>query len=202
MKILQIDSSLKTNGSYSKQLSDALIEKLKEKEPSATVVLRSLKESNLSHFTEEHLTAFTNNNQTISEDESRAVRLSEELIEELQSADTIVIGVPMYNLTIPSILKSWIDFILRAGKTFRYTAEGPEGLVKNKKIYLAISTGGVFSEGHHKKLDHTESYLRAVLGFIGMTDVEVFRVEGSAIPELKEDALPKAYKRISEHSFI
>lgn len=200
MKILQINSSLKTKDSYSRKLADGLLEKVKEKYPDATTILRNLSENNIPHFAEEHLTALSTNLSAI-EDKSGAVRLSEELISELFSADTIIIGVPMYNLTIPSVLKSWIDFSCRAGKTFRYTSEGFEGLIKNKKVFLAISTGGVFSDEDHKHLDSTESYLRGVLGFMGMTNVKVFRVEGSAIPELKANALSNAFKQIDEYQF-
>lgn len=139
MKILQINFSLKTNGSYSKQLANVLIAKLKENETNVTVVSRNLNESNLPHFTEAHLADFSDSNQSGSD----AVKLSDELIDELLDADTIVIGVPMYNVTIPSVLKSWIDFLGRAGKTFKYTVDGAIGLVE-KKVYLAIATGGFF----------------------------------------------------------
>lgn len=160
MKILQINSSLKTNGLYSKHLADALIEKLKENEPNVIVVSRNLNESNLPHFTEAHLENLSNSNPI----ESQAGKLSDELIDELLNADTIVIGVPMYNFTISSVLKSCIDFLGRAGKTFKYTVDGAIGLVE-KKVYLAIATGGIFSEGHFKAFDFTVPYLRVVLVF-------------------------------------
>lgn len=108
----------------------------------------------------------------------------------------IVIGVPMYNFGIHSTLKAWIDHIARSGQTFRYTDKGPEGLIKNKKVYLAISSGGVYSEGPMKAFDFTESYLRTTLGFLGMTNIASFRVEGLAMPDLKETALDKALQNI------
>lgn len=157
MKILQINSSLKAEHSYSSKLSNAIIEKLRKKDPTLTVVTRNLTDSPLPHFSENHFKAFSN---------------------------------------IPSVLKSWIDFVVRAGKTFRYTPEGANGLIDNKKVYLAIASGGVFSEGPRKMFNFTEPYLKAVLGFIGLTDVEAVRVEGLAIPGIKETALEKAVQNI------
>jgi FMN-dependent NADH-azoreductase len=103
----------------------------------------------------------------------------------------------VYNFSIPSVLKAWFDHLARAGKTFKYTANGPEGLVKGKKIYLAIASGAIFSEGEMKSYDFVEPYLRVVLGFLGMTDVTTIRVEGVAIPGLKETALERAVASIA-----
>jgi FMN-dependent NADH-azoreductase len=111
-------------------------------------------------------------------------------------ADMIVIGAPLYNFGISSALKAWIDHIARAGLTFHYTEHGSEGLVKGKKVYLAIAMGGVYSEGPMQAYDFVTPYLKAVLGFIGMTDITVFRAEGTAIPGLKETALEKAIAAI------
>jgi FMN-dependent NADH-azoreductase len=107
----------------------------------------------------------------------------------------------MYNFGIPSSLKAWVDHIARAGVTFRYTAAGAEGLVKNKKAYLAISTGAVFSEGAYKAMDFTEPYLKAVLGFMGITDLTTFRIEGLAIPGVSENAVSKSLQAVSEFNF-
>ena len=100
------------------------------------------------------------------------------------SADTIVIGAPRYNFGIPWTLKAWVDHIARAGVTFRYTAEGPEGLMKDKKVYVAMSSGGIYSEGPTAGYDFVAPYLKAVLGFLGITDVTVVRVEGHRLPRL------------------
>jgi len=116
-------------------------------------------------------------------------------------ADILVIGTPLYNFGIPSTLKSWIDQIARAGVTFSYANGKPEGLVKNKKVYLAISSGGVYSQGPMMEFDFTEPYLRKVLGFIGLTDIAVFRVEGINIPGRKEAALTEAIGRVEEYAF-
>src|SRR5581483_12149622 len=100
----------------------------------------------------------------------------DENIRAVQDADILVIGAPMYNFSIPSALKAWIDHVVRRGVTFSYSDKGPEGLVKGKKVYVAISSGGVFSEGMLKTMDFVEPYLRTVLGFIGLTDIRFFRV--------------------------
>jgi len=124
--------------------------------------------------------------------ERQAVRHSEEAIADITEADILVIGAPMYNFSIPSALKAWIDHVVRAGVTFKYDANGPEGLVKGKKVYIALSSGGVFSDGPMRSMDFAEPYLRHILGFIGLTDVTLFRVEGLSIPGVRETALEKA----------
>ena len=126
-----------------------------------------------------------------------AVRHPDETIAELLAADTIVIGAPLYNFGIASTLKAWIDHIARAGITFRYSAAGPEGLVKGKTVYVAFASGGIYSEGPLTAYDFVAPYLRTVLGFLGMTDVTVVRVEGTAVPELKDAALAKALASVS-----
>jgi FMN-dependent NADH-azoreductase len=105
---------------------------------------------------------------------------SDSLIDELLAADIIVIAAPMYNFGIPSTLKAWIDYVARAGRTFRYTEKGPEGLVKGKKVILIHSRGGIYSSGPAQAMDHQGTYLRSVLGFLGITDIESIDVEGVA----------------------
>jgi FMN-dependent NADH-azoreductase len=129
------------------------------------------------------------------------VRYSDEAISELMAANAVILGVPLYNFGIPSTLKSWIDHIVRAGITFRYTPNGPEGLVKNKRIYLALSSGGIYSEGAMQAYDFAEPYLRAALGFLGMTDVTAFRVEGVKIPGVQESAFEKAVEAVDKFDF-
>ena len=102
---------------------------------------------------------------------------------ELQSADIVVIGAPMYNFSVSSTLKAWIDHVARAGVTFKYGANGPEGLLKNKKLYVFTSRGGVYSQGPAKSMDFHETYLRAVLGFLGITDISFIHAEGLAMGE-------------------
>ena len=145
-----------------------------------------------------HFTSFITPLENLSPELRNAVSLSDDAISELMDADMVVIDVPMYNFSIPSSLKAWIDHIVRAGITFRYSKGSVEGLVNGKKVFLAIASGGVYSEGPMKELDLTEKYLRNILGFIGITDITTFRVEGVAIPGIMETALPKALQSVDE----
>ena len=123
-----------------------------------------------------------------SERERALARESDPLLEEVEAADVIVIGVPMYNFGIPSTLKAWVDHITRAGRTFRYTAKGPEGLLTNKKVFVIAARGGIYTgESPNKAFDFQESYLRAILGLSGLTDITFIRVEGQRMgPEAAE----------------
>jgi FMN-dependent NADH-azoreductase len=109
-------------------------------------------------------------------EQSNTLALSDALIDELFEADTIVIAVPMHNFGPPSTLKAWIDHVARAGRTFSFGANGPQGLLKGKNAVLVLATGGVYSTGHMKPFDFTEPYLRTVLGFVGITNVDVVRI--------------------------
>lgn len=192
-KILNVISSARGAASNSTQLVNAITEKLTGQYPGSTVKLRDLVEHHYPHLEEAHLNAFY----APAENETAgAARHSNEAIEEVLEADIIVIGVPIYNFNIPSALKAWLDHLVRAGKTFSYNSGHPEGLVKDKKVYLAIASGGVFSDGPLKSYDFAEPYLRMILGFIGITDVTTFRVEGANMPDLKETALQKGIESI------
>jgi FMN-dependent NADH-azoreductase len=191
-KILLIQSSPRGANSFSSKLSMAIVESLKTKNLDSTVTTRDLTAHPVPHLEETHLAAFFSPPETHTTESKKAIHHSEESIAELMNADVIVIGVPMYNFSIPSVLKAWIDHICRAGHTFKYSSSGPEGLVKGKKVYLAVATGGVYSEGPMKSFDFTEPYLKSVLGFLGMTDVTTVRVEGVSIPGIQDTALEKA----------
>jgi FMN-dependent NADH-azoreductase len=197
MKILHLVTSSRGTLSFSTQLGNAVVERLQKAHPGSITTIHDLTAAPLPYLEEVHIHSFF----TPAEDRTaalvEAVKHSDAAIAELFNADAIIIDVPMYNFGIPSVLKSWIDHIARSGKTFTYNEKGPEGLVRGKKIYLAIATGGVYSDGPMKAFDFTESYLRPVLGFLGMTDITVFRVEGSNLPELKEHALEKAIEKIA-----
>jgi FMN-dependent NADH-azoreductase len=116
-------------------------------------------------------------------EQAHAIKTSDALVDELLAADTIVIGAPMYNFSVTSGLKAWIDAIARAGRTFQYGANGAEGLVKGKKVYVFVATGAAYSEGPYAAYDYVTTYLRAVLGFLGMTDVTFIVAEGVAMGE-------------------
>lgn len=197
MKILHLISSPRGEASFSVKLGDAIVEKLQAANPDSTVTTRNLTNTPFPHLEEVHINSFFTPAESHTPELAEAVQHSNESIAELKAADAIVIGVPMYNFGIHSTLKAWIDHVARAGQTFSYSENGPEGLVKGKKVYLAISSGGVYSEGPMKAYDFTESYLRSVLGFLGMVDVTAYRVEGVSLPNLKDEALDKAVAAIA-----
>ncbi len=190
-KILNIISSAKGNESFSNKLSNVLLEKLLSAYPGSNIFTRDLSKDPVPHLEESHFTSFYTPEASRTEAQKEAVRISDQAINE---------GAPLYNFGIPSTLKSWIDQIARAGVTFSYANGTPQGLVKNKKIYLVISSGGVYSQGPMKEFDFTEPYLRKVLGFIGLTDITVFRVEGTNVPGRKEAALTEAIGRVEEYA--
>ena len=196
MQILQILSSPRRAVSYSTQLATGLVAKLVATNPGSSVQLHDLTRTPFPHLEESHLQSFFTPAEQRSPEQVAAVRHSDEAIAELLAADVLVIGAPLYNFGIASTLKAWIDHIARAGMTFRYTAAGPEGLVKGKKVYVAMASGGIYSHGPMASNDFVAPYLQAVLGFLGMTDVTVVRVEGTAFPDLKDAALQRALDSI------
>lgn len=145
---------------------------------------------------EVQITSFFTPEENRTPENLEAIRHSDEAIREILEADTIVIGAPFYNFGIHSTLKAWIDHIAMAGVTFRFTENGYEGLVQGKKIFIAVASGGIYSEGTMQSFDFGAPYLKAILGFMGMTDVNVIRVEGTAIPQIKDLALEKAINSI------
>jgi FMN-dependent NADH-azoreductase len=197
MHILHLMSSPRAGASFSIKLGNGLVEKLHAAYPGSTVRVHDLAAGPFPHLEAIHLDAFNAPPETHSPAQRAAVRHSDEAIRELQWADIIVIGVPMYNFTIPSTLKAWIDHIARARITFRYTAGGPEGLVVGKNVYLAASSGGIYSQGPGAANDFAIPYLKKVLAFLGMRDVTVVRAEGTKIPGVQEEALQKALNRFA-----
>ena len=181
--LLHIDSSARFNGSITRQLSAAYVEQWQAKNQGGTVVQRDLAKDTLPHITEALIGAYYTPADKRSAEQQALVKVSEELIAEVNAADIIVIGAPMYNFSITSTLKTWIDHVARAGVTFKYTETGPVGLIQGKKVYVFTSRGGVYSEGPAKVMDFHETYLRAVLGFIGMTDVTFVHSEGLGMGE-------------------
>lgn len=192
MNILHIKTSISGENSHSSKLANYIVEKHKELHSDSNVVLKDLTKFPLPYFGEEHYKILFLNESSDSEVAADVIKKSDESIEEIENADVVVIGVPMYNFGIPAVLKTWFDFISRAKRTFRYTENGPEGLLKNKKVYLAISSGGVYSSNEMKVYDFTESFLKTALNFLGMTDINVLRVEGVGIPDIKENSFEKA----------
>jgi len=199
MKLLHIDSSILGGNSASRQLSAATVDRLAKATPDLEVVYRDLAAEPLSHLSGEHLAAAQG-----AVPESAAMQkdlaASQAALEEFLSADIVVIGAPMYNFTVPSQLKAWIDRILVAGKTFRYSAAGAEGLAGNKRVIIAISRGGLYGPGTPAAgFEHVESYLRGVFGFIGVTNLEIIAAEGLQIgPEQREKAMRGALQSVTE----
>ncbi|HEY1608563.1 MAG TPA: NAD(P)H-dependent oxidoreductase [Paraburkholderia sp.] len=173
--ILQINSAARSQGAQSTLLVGELTTKLQQSIPGAKVVSRDLQAAPLPHLDDAVLGAFfTPAEQRTPEQQAIAAR-SEALIAELQAADIIVMGAPMYNFGVSSQLKTYFDWIARAGVTFRYTAQGPEGLVTGKKVYVVAPRGGLYAGTPN---DSHTPYLRAFLGFLGMTDVTFIYAEG------------------------
>lgn len=174
MTILHIDSSITGEASVSRQLTSSIIAKLGRQQPAAKIVRRDLVADPLAHLT---LDAFADSS----------------TMDEFLAADTIVIGAPMYNFTLSTQLKAWLDRILIAGQTFRYTAEGPEGLAGGKRVIVAMARGGIYDAGSPAAaLEHLESYLRGVFNFIGI-EPEFVAADGLNIsPEQKETSVRAA----------
>jgi len=196
-KILHIISSPRGDASLSVQLGNAIIDKLQAAHPGSTVAVHDLTAGVLfPHLEEVHLRSFFTPAESRTAELTAAVRHSEEAIAEILAADILVIDAPVYNFNIPSTLKAWIDHIVRAGITFKYDEHGAHGLINGKQAYIALSSGGIFSEGPLQPLDFVAPYLKHILGFIGITDTTVFRVEGSALTGIKETALEKGISKI------
>ncbi len=194
--LLFISSSSRRAASYSNKIADALVERIKATVPGATVAVRDLANDPLPHIDDEFVAATRGpaGPQTAAQQEIAA--RSDALIKELMAADTVVIAAPMINFSIPSNLKSWIDYIARAGRTFSYSESGPKGLVTGKRVFLVVARGGVYSD--KRQFDFQLPYLLHVLGFLGMTDVEVIDVEGTAFgPEAADRAVSAALAAVN-----
>ena len=174
-RILYLRSSLSGHDSVSNQLADEFLEGLKARNPGALVTTLDLAKDPLPHLGAEEFAAWTVPDDQRSDAQRGLAMLSDQLIDALFTHDTLVLAVPMYNLGIPSTLKAWIDRVARAGKTFRYTAEGPVGLVNGVRTYVFFARGGVY---RNTSLDTQTGHLRAVLGLMGITDVESVYAEG------------------------
>jgi FMN-dependent NADH-azoreductase len=196
MRILQINASARREGSHSTALAGRIVARLRAADPDATLVVRDLTATPHPVLDEATLGAlFTPATQRTAEQHAR-VALDDALIAEVQAADVVVLGVPMYNFGVPAQLKNWIDAIARAGVTFRYTASGPEGLLTGKKVYVALARGGRYRD---TPADTQVPYLATVLGFLGMTDVSFVYAEGLAMgADAERAALASAYAEIDD----
>lgn len=195
-QILIIESSPRGAESASRKLTEALRERLEARYPEATIVERDLATDKLPHLDGPTLKAISTKDPAEAESLKQAAYLSDTLVEELMTSDLVVIASPMWNFGIPSSLKAWIDYVVRAGRTFNYAGAGVEGLAKGKRAILVLASGGVFSEGPWKAWDTVEPYLRRILGFIGIDDVQTVRAEGMNIPQLANHAVPNGERAI------
>ena len=179
-QILVLHTSARREGSASRQYTDQLVQALSDKHSGARIVTRELGIEPLPHLDETLLGGWTKPAEAQTEAERQAAARSAELIDELLASDIVVIGSAMYNFGITSTLKAWLDHVLAAGKTFRYTENGPVGLAGEREVYIVAARGGRYQGS---PLDHQEPYLKTALGFIGISDVEFIYVEGQAMGE-------------------
>lgn len=196
MKILQIDSSPLGDASVSRQLTKATVEAWRARYPQAELVHRDLVADAPQHLDTERLAVVKFGKDaelTTAQAEERA--LVDAIVGEFLSADVVVIGAPMYNFTVPTQLKSWIDRLLQAGRTFRYGETGAVGLAGGRKVIVVSSRGGIYTAGL-EAMDHQEAYLRTALGFIGVTDIDFVRAEGLGYgPEHRDRAVAEAHQQ-------
>jgi FMN-dependent NADH-azoreductase len=192
MKLLHIDSSVLGPHSVSRQVSAAIVDRLRLETPNLAITYRDLSSTPLAHLSGSHLAAA----QGAAPEAALAQDLAagQAVMEEFLAADIVVLGAPMYNFTIPSQLKAWIDRIVVSGKTFKYSAQGVEGLAGNKRVIIAVSRGGFYGPGTPAAVgEHLETYLRWVFGFLGVTNPEFISADGIQMgPEHREKALAGA----------
>jgi FMN-dependent NADH-azoreductase len=198
--LLFVASSLFGEGSQSRLIASEFIDRWRQSHPRTTVAARELTADSIPHLSLLTLAAAMTPAEARSAGEQQAAALADRLIEEVEAADVIVIAAPMYNFSIPSTLKAWIDHITRAGRTFRYGAAGAEGLLQGKKVFIVTGRGGVYSgESPARGMDFQEPYLRAMLGFLGLDDVTFIHVEGLKVsPEAAASGIERARRSIGD----
>ena len=179
--LLHIDASPRGNFSISRQLSSAAVELWKRKNPQGRIIERDLTKTDLTFVDLDWILGSFSAPDEQTESHKRALAISDQLISELLEAHEIIIGTPMYNFAIPAVLKAWIDHVVRAGKTFRYTPPSrPEGLAKGRKVIVTVASGAIYDEASGTAAyDYEVPYLRHILGFIGITDVTVVHAGGT-----------------------
>ena len=197
MRIFHLISSPRGEASTSTKLSSAIVEKLIQANAGTVVTTRNMATEPFPQLEDFHIASFFTPAEKFTPELAAAAKKSEEAIAQIMETDVIVIGAPMYNFTIHTALKSWIYHIVRANKTFAFTETGAQGFVTGKKMYIGLSSGGIFTEGPFKPYDFAEPYLRFIFGFIGITDITVYRAQGLNVPITKETALQKAIDSIA-----
>lgn len=184
-----ISSASRTSNSI--LLGNRIIEKLQARYPGSTVVTNDVTSKIYDPLRDAYVAALKTPAAQLTPEQQALLRASDEAVQQLQEADHIVIGIPLYNFTIPAHLKAWIDQIVRPAITVSYRDGKPVGLLENKKVYLAIASNGVYSDGPMQPYDFADPYIRYIFSFIGITDVTTFRIEGNGISGIKETAVEK-----------
>lgn len=198
LQVLAVTSSALGDASASNKLVNDTIAQLTARNPGLQLVSRDLGNGQVPHLDLDGATAIRGG-EPANAAQAAAQKLSDELISEVKAADVLVIGAPMYNFGIPSTLKAWFDYVLRAGVTFRYTEAGPEGLMTGKRAIIVATRGGLYSEGPAKAMDSQEPHLRTMLSFIGITDITFVYAEKLAFgPEAREASIDEAKGKLEE----
>lgn len=199
-QILLVQSSPRGSASVSRKVAQDLLHRLTESmaDREIKVVERELSANPLPHVGGEQVAAYFTPVDQRTPQTQELLKQSDEAVSELIASDVIILATPVWNFSIPSNLKAWIDHVVRAGKTFSYGAGGPKGLLENKRVYVVVSSGSVFSEGPYKAYDFVEPYLRAVFGFIGVHDLRVIRAEGLSDPKAAAEALKKTEEQLRQ----
>ena len=193
--LLRLDTSLFSEKGVSTQLSDKLVSNLREENTNLKVIHRNFAEQAIPHLDGEWLQALMTSSEKRNENQQAKVDFSDQLIAELQEADTVVIGLPMYNFSIPSMLKAWFDHIARAGTTFKYTSTGSEGLLGDKKVILVTTRGGI----HKDQASDTQiPFVKTFLGFIGLNNIDIIYAEGLNMGDnMRDTAIESAREAIN-----
>jgi FMN-dependent NADH-azoreductase len=195
-KILHIISSPRGGASFSIKLGNAIVEQVQAKYPGSTVTETNLVKINFPHLEEAHLASFFTPEDARTPEHWAAIKHSDDAIKQIMDADIIVLGAPLYNFAIHSTLQAWINHIVRKGITFNYDENGPQGLIKGKKVYIAMSSGGIYTEGPMQPMDFVTPYLKMMLSFLGLSDITQFRIEGTNIPGVQDTAAEKGLNSI------
>lgn len=195
--ILMIESSHNHESTGSRYISGKILSQLKTKYPSVNIIVRDLTKEAPPHLSATTLAAFYTPSEKRTDEFNAAVKLSDQLTDEVLNSDLIVISVPLWNFSVPSSVKAWIDHVVRSGKTFSYSPNGPVGGLKHTKGIIVASAGGVYSDGPMKAMDFMVPYLQSVMNFIGITDVQIVRVEGTKVPQIQDNAVKKAEQAVA-----
>ena len=200
MNLLHVDSSITGEQSVTRKLSASIVAKLTGESPGLTVVRRDLAAEPLPVLDSANLAGIRVTPEAQPPEHKEEERTEQVVMREFLAADIVVVGAPMYNFSVPAQLKTWVDYLAVAGKTFQYTAQGPVGLIHGKRVVIASSRGGLYGPGGpFEAFEHQTSYMRAIFGFFGITDITVIQAEGLAMgPDKAQAAVAGAMEEITQ----